>query len=101
MWLSTIFNEDGMKYTEVNVEFSHFLPERFDEGMLYISTDFGACCHLCFCGCGYPVSTPLNEGGWNLENRDGVVSLSPSVGSFQLPCKSHYFIKKNKVEWCD
>jgi hypothetical protein len=25
--------------------------------------------------------------------------MSPSIGNSGLPCKSHYWIKKNKVEW--
>lgn len=27
------------------------------------------------------------------------VTLRPSVGSFNLPCKSHYYITDDKVEW--
>src|SRR5690606_9199611 len=31
---------------------------------------------------------------------DGVsVSLSPSVGNWDLPCRSHYWIRNNKIEW--
>jgi hypothetical protein len=26
-------------------------------------------------------------------------TLDPSVGSWQLPCQSHYFIRNGRIEW--
>lgn len=34
-----------------------------------------------------------------LTERLSGVTMRPSVGSFNLPCKSHYYITDNKVEW--
>ena len=81
--------------------FSKYIPEKKDleQGVLYISLEYHAVIHLCPCGCGWEVSTPITETGWQFENEDGLVSLSPSIGNFQYPCKSHYFIKKNEVIW--
>lgn len=36
---------------------------------------------------------------WTLTERLSGVTIRPSVGSFNLPCKSHYYITDNKVEW--
>lgn len=67
-------------------------------GVLYISLPFEVAIHLCGCGCGTKVVTPLGTGGWTLtDHGDGEFSLSPSVGNFQIPCKSHYWIKRNQV----
>jgi hypothetical protein len=44
-------------------------------------------------------SRPLSPSGWQLTFDGKSVSLYPSIGSWSLPCQSHYFITKNKVEW--
>ena len=36
---------------------------------------------------------------WILDKEGALLSLSPSIGNFSFPCKSHYFIKKNCVQW--
>ena len=44
--------------------------------------------------------TPLKPGGWALtKTRGGVVSLDPSIGSFNLPCQSHYWIRAGNIVW--
>ena len=59
-----------------------------------------AICPLCACGCGEKTVTPLGENGWNLTFDENGLSLKPSIGNFNIPCKSHYFITNNKVRWC-
>ena len=55
--------------------------------------------HLCACGCGVEVNTPLHPTGWAIT-YDGVnVSLRPSVGNWSEDCGSHYIIDKNRVRW--
>lgn len=77
-----------------------FIPERLNEGVLYISRRYRTASHLCCCGCHREVVTPLNPAKWNLiENPDGSVTLSPSVGNWGFPCKSHYLVIKNRVRW--
>ncbi len=92
---------------ELKPEFMpEFMPKREElkEGILYISLKYGTTAHLCPCGCGHKVNVPINldgkEGWWDYTEENGEVSLSPSIGNFQIPCKSHYFITKNKVVWC-
>lgn len=60
--------------------------------------------HLCPCGCGEPVYLQYGGKGWNItlsiNGRElKSVTISPSVGCFDFPCKSHYFIHENKIIW--
>lgn len=76
-----------------------------DEGVLYIVDDSPYVQYLCPCGCGSDVLLPTNKhergyDGWGFVETGGAVSLSPSVYSSGLPCKSHYFIRNNRIDWC-
>jgi len=80
-------------------EFVEYIPEELKERTLYISKTHGTAVHKCCCGCGREVATPLSPIGWELTFDGKSVSLYPSIGSWSLPCQSHYFITKNKVIW--
>lgn len=67
--------------------------EDMDEGVLYVSKEYNTAIHACLCGCRNQVVTPLNANGWKLSTDKGV-TMTPSIGSFSLPCKSHYIITK-------
>lgn len=84
-----------MKIEHVYVD---YLPQELKSNTLYISEYFQIALHLCFCGCGYEIATPLTKGMWELEKLDNKnVSLRPSIGNYNIPCKSHYFITDNQV----
>lgn len=95
-----------MKITELTPEFSHYLPEEIQEGKLYISLDFGTSKHLCPCGCGSLIVVPFsidnpNQYQWHYtQTADNKISLSPSVGNWQIPCQYHYMITENKIVLC-
>jgi hypothetical protein len=73
------------------------MPTKLDSGVLYVAEAFGAAAHLCACGCGTIVRTPLDR--WSLtETQDGP-SLDPSIGNWQEQCQSHYWIKHGEVKW--
>ena len=81
-------------------EFVDFIPEHLREGILYISRRYRTASHLCCCGCKREVVTPINPAKWHLtEHPGGTVTLSPSVGNWSFPCRSHYLIIKNRVHW--
>lgn len=82
-------------------EFAEFIPERLDEGVLYISLRYSTAAHLCCCGCGREVVTPLNPAKWRLAEKNGAVSLFPSVGNWSFPCQSHYWVEGNRVHWAE
>jgi len=75
------------------------VPDRLDEGVLYISLKYKTVLHKCACGCGNEVVTPLGPTDWTLSEVSGRISLWPSVGSWNLPCRSHYWIRHNAVAW--
>ncbi len=55
--------------------------------------------HLCVCGCGREVVTPIRPSEWNLTFDGETISLHPSIGNWDFPCQSHYWIKRNKIIW--
>lgn len=88
-----------MKRTSVTHQFVEFIPEALEEGTLYVSILYTTAAHLCCCGCGRKVVTPLTPTDWELRFDGKTVSLDPSIGSWALPCQSHYWIRRNRVIW--
>ena len=73
--------------------------KELEPGVLYVSEKFYTAAHLCACGCGSKIRTPLGETEWSFTNDPNGPSLYPSVGNWQLPCQSHYWIKNGHIEW--
>lgn len=80
-------------------EFVEFIPVELQPGTIYISIRFGTAVHLCVCGCGSKVVTPLRPTDWKLIFDGKTVSLDPSIGNWSFQCQSHYWIQNNKVRW--
>jgi hypothetical protein len=80
-------------------EFCEFIPENLVEGVVYVSVTYGTASHLCCCGCGSRVVTPITPTDWRLSFDGETISLQPSIGNWSLPCQSHYWIRDNQVEW--
>lgn len=89
-----------MKVTSLEPLFIDTAPEPLDEGVLYISTKYANVLHLCCCGCGTEVITPLSPARWHITFDGETVSLWPSVGSWSQPCQSHYIIRNNRIVEC-
>jgi hypothetical protein len=83
----------------VQFEFVESVPARVQDGIIYVSTRFATAIHKCCCGCGTEVATPLSPAGWTLIFDGDTVSLYPSIGNWSMPCKSHYWIRRNHVIW--
>jgi hypothetical protein len=75
------------------------MPDELDEGVLYVCVQYATSAHNCFCGCGREVVTPIHRTKWTLTFDGVTVSLSPSIGSWSLPCRSHYWLQNGKVAW--
>lgn len=87
------------KKISLSCEFVRAIPENLAEQTLYISMDYATAAHKCCCGCGKEVITPLSPTDWKLK-YDGVsVSLTPSIGNWSFPCRSHYWIERSRVKW--
>jgi len=77
------------------------IPEILNDDTIYISETYGTAIHKCVCGCGLKVVTPIGPQEWALTFDGETVTLSPSIGNFQYPCKSHYWIRNSLVVWSD
>src|SRR3546814_8368885 len=75
------------------------MPPRLEEGVLYVSLEHTVIMHLCACGCGNEVALPLSPTDWRLTYDGQSISVRPSIGSWSLPCRSHYFIDGGRVVW--
>lgn len=84
---------------ELAFEFADGFPGELFPGILYVSIPFATAAHLCCCGCGHQVVTPLRPNRWSVTFDGASLSLWPSVGNAGLPCRSHYVIRRNRVVW--
>lgn len=87
--------------TRLSHKFVELIPEVLDEGVLYVSLTYGTASHRCCCGCGREVVTPLTPTDWKLIFDGETASLYPSIGNWNFPCRSHYWIWHNRVEWAE
>src|SRR6185437_16007618 len=87
------------RLVRIKHEFVEFIPKERQEGVLYISIPYATAVHNCFCGCGLTVVTPISPAGCKLTFDGETVTLSPSIGSWSFPCRSHYIIRRNAVVW--
>lgn len=85
-----------MRLTHVFVD---SFPEPLEPGKLYVSMQYASVAHSCACGCGAEVVTPIRRRGWRLAFDGESITLSPSIGSHNLACQSHYLIIENEVRW--
>jgi len=76
-----------------------YIPERLEEGILYISEKYGTATHKCCCGCDEEVVTPLNPTDWSLKMEGNLATLDPSIGNWSFACRSHYWIRRGQVIW--
>jgi hypothetical protein len=83
----------------IRPKFVELVPETLASGILYISLEHGSMAHLCACGCGSEVVLPLTPVDWRLTYDGEDISLSPSVGSWSLACRSHYVLDRGRVRW--
>ena len=88
-----------MKATQIEHRFVDAIPEKLENGVMYVSIEFIAAVHKCLCGCGQEVVTPLSPTDWKLTFDGETVSLDPSVGNWSFDCQSHYWIRRNRVKW--
>ena len=88
-----------MRRASVDHEFVEYIPKGLFGGRIYFSIPYATVAHLCACGCGNKVVTPLSPAEWHLIFDGDTISLTPSVGNWDFPCRSHYWIRRNQVQW--
>ncbi|QIZ01270.1 DUF6527 family protein [Streptomyces sp. S1D4-11] len=79
--------------------FVETFPTPMEPATLYVSISYRTCGHLCACGCGHEVITPLSPAQWSLTYDGESISLAPSIGNWALPCQAHYWIRSGEVHW--
>lgn len=89
-----------MKTERIRLERVRYMPKDLEPGVLYVAEEFGAAAHLCACGCGSKIRTPLSPTDWTLAETPHGPTLRPSVGNWQR-CQSHYWIRQGQVLWSD
>jgi len=82
-------------------KFVEFIPEVIEDAVLYVSVHYGTAVHRCCCGCGREIVTPFTRSDWKMIFDGETISLSPSIGNWNSPCRSHYWIRHNRVEWAE
>jgi hypothetical protein len=85
---------------KIKLQLVHYMPNDLQPGILYVSQEFNIAIHLCACGCGSKIKTPLGYTDWTLKIINNHPSLYPSIGNWQQSCQSHYFIRNGNIVWC-
>lgn len=75
------------------------IPERLEDGILYVSRECCVALHNCACGCGEEVTTPLVATEYSLTMHGDEASLWPSIGNHDFACASHYIIDRGTIVW--
>ena len=86
-----------MRTKKLKHEFVDTIPATLQEKVIYVSIKHKNVAHLCACGCGHRIDTPLDPEEWKLTYDGKHLSLWPSIGNWDLPCRSHYFITNDKA----
>ncbi len=87
-----------MQHTRLEHQFVEHLPQRLEAGVLYISIEYATAAHSCCCGCGEEVVTPFTPTDWKMTFDGDTISLFPSIGNWNMACRSHYFVERNRVK---
>lgn len=94
-----------IRWPRLEHRFVTHVPDHLEPGVLYVSMEYGTAAHSCCCGCGEEVVTPFTPTDWRMTYDGETISLWPSVGNWNLRCRSHYVIERGRVfesgPWCD
>jgi hypothetical protein len=84
---------------KIRLENVQYMPKVLEPGVLYVSKEFSTAAHLCACGCGNKIRTPLGPTEWSVQATSAGPTMHPSIGNWQQPCKSHYVIWNGEIQW--
>jgi hypothetical protein len=87
------------KITKISYVFVDSAPDALQPETMYISTKYRAIVHLCLCGCREKVLLNLDPDSWSFTFDGRSITIHDSVGNVGLPCRSHYIVRRNRVEW--
>ncbi len=87
----------------ITPKFVEFIPTEGTDlipGFVYISMKHGMVVYRCPCGCGGLSEFMLDPIRFRIEYDGSTVTFYPSIGISYLECRSHYWIRNNRIEWC-
>ncbi len=74
------------------------VPKEMEPGVVFHSEEFELAGLLCACGCGHRI-TLLVPDSHQVFDQGGWATVRPSIGVFDAPCRSHFFIRSGQVDW--
>lgn len=86
-----------MRFRRLEHRFCTHIPDSLEPGILYVSMEYATAAHSCCCGCGEEVVTPFTPTDWKMIFNGQAITLSPSIGNWMLPCRSHYVVRDGRV----
>jgi hypothetical protein len=86
-----------IKTKQLRHRFVETMPDSIEPGVLYVSMEYATAAHRCCCGCGEEVVTPFSPAQWQMSFNGDAVSLHPSIGNWNLRCRSHYVVREGRV----
>lgn len=89
-----------MKKKKLRHLFVDSIPADLQDGIIYVCLKHNIVSHLCACGCRHRIDTPIDPDEWKFSYNGKAISLFPSIGNWDIPCSSHYFITNNMVKFC-
>jgi hypothetical protein len=90
-----------MKPTKQPIKMTHIFvtempaKDQLKDQTIYISLEYNTVLHKCACGCGKEVCTPITPRDWKLIYDGQTITIHPSIGNWQYPCRSHYIIRND------
>ena len=75
-------------------------PAKLAENVVYVSEEYDVAALSCACGCGHRVNLLLGD-GHTVEDVGGFASIWPSIGVWDAPCRSHFWISEGQVRWAE
>ncbi len=75
-------------------------PAALADNVVYVSEEFEVAALKCACGCGHQVNLLLGD-GHTVYDEGGLADISPSIGVWDAPCRSHFWIHRGRVRWAD
>lgn len=90
-----------MKTNELKIISCETIPDKLEEGSIYVSEIYDIAIHLCTCGCKRKTVTPIGNGEWSITINESKATLRPSIGNFkgENPYHAHYYITNGIIEW--
>lgn len=87
------------KMTHLKHQFVEEIPDEMESGELYITLSFDTMAHLCACGCGQEIVTPISPTDWSFTYNGRAISIHPSIGNWSHACRSHYVVRSGRIVW--